>query len=63
MPEGTRRYLIIFYQKISVQKVSKCAEGYRTVSNGTLPEGAGAEVFGGYHMVHYGTQLYSTGGC
>ena len=39
MPEGTRRYSTIFYLKISVQKVSKCAEGYSTVSNGTLPEG------------------------
>ena len=63
MPEGTRRYSTIFYLKISVQKVSKCAEGYSTVSNGTLPEGGGAEVFGEYDMVHYGTQLYSTGGC
>ena len=63
MPEGTRRYSTIFYPKISVKKVSKCAEGYKTVSNNTLPEGAGAEVFGEYHTVHYGTQLYSTGGC
>ena len=63
VPEGTRRYSTIFYLKISVQKVSKCTDGYRTVSNGTLPEGAVAEVFEEYHMVHYGTQLYSTGGC
>ena len=63
VPEGTKRYSTILYLKISVQKVSKCIDGYRTVSNGTLPEGAGAEVFGEYHTVHYGTQLYSTGGC